>query len=88
MSIQDIKELGKQLLPEASGVKLSEIAWVLDFKKMKILDPHETIRAIAWHDLPGDGNIVLLTRFEASYIFACVCLSVNEFVGVSGMSVT
>ena len=75
--MQDVTELGKQLLPEASGVKLAEIALVLDFKKMKILDPHETIRAIAWHDLPGDGNIVLLTRYEEYYILARVCLSLN-----------
>jgi hypothetical protein len=62
VSVQDVKELGKQLAPQASGIKLSEIALVMDFKKMKFLDPHETIRAIAWHELPGEGKTVPLTR--------------------------
>ena len=62
VSVHDIKELGKQLLPQAWGIKLSEIALVMDFKKMKFLDPHETIRAIAWHELPAGGKTVPLTR--------------------------
>jgi len=62
VSVQDVKELGKQLAPQAAGIKLSEIALVMDFKKMKFLDPHETIRAIAWHELPGEGKTVPLTR--------------------------
>ena len=33
VSVDDVKELCKQLLPEAAGVKLAEIALVMDFKK-------------------------------------------------------
>jgi hypothetical protein len=62
VSVSDVKELSKQLLPASEGVKLGEIALVMDFQKKKILDPHEIIRAIAWHEIPGDGKIVPLTR--------------------------
>lgn len=61
VSVDDVKELSKQLLPEASGVKLAEIGLVMDFKKQKFVDPHDIIREISWHELPGNVKVVTET---------------------------
>ena len=54
VKVSDVEELSKQLVPEAAGVKVAEIVLIMDFKKKKVLDPHETIRALAWHEMPSE----------------------------------
>lgn len=62
VSSSDVRVRSKRLAPETDGLTREEIVAIVDPYDYKALDPHEFCRSIAWHELPGDGKVVPLSR--------------------------